>query len=254
MHYQRLEQLFFRVDSGETARLQIGKFTLERVHASPNIYIIENFLSTAELQYLHHIAESTNRFQRSYVDAVPSESSPTGADNGALDSRKTTSHYDTSHRTSTFVSFAPHQDAKCAGIETKAAELLGCWSSANGVIEPLQLVRYRKGQFFGAHHDLGDYNAETHSVDLPPKSIFAKRRIVTLFCYLNSVPEGGATHFPSLTTGNGSCELRIEPVPGRAVLFANITGDGQPDPRTIHAGEPVETGIKYGLNIWVCEE
>jgi hypothetical protein len=62
------------------------------------------------------------------------------------------------------------------------------------------------------HTDLGDYNAETHCVDLPPKSIFAKRRIVTLFCYLNSVPEGGATHFPSLTAGKGSGNLRIEPV------------------------------------------
>jgi hypothetical protein len=103
MHYQRLEQLFFRVESSsgtlsnQTGRLQIGKFILERVHASPNIYIIENFLSTAELQYLHHIAESTNRFQRSYVDAAvppPSESSPSTGDiiidKAVVDSRKTT--------------------------------------------------------------------------------------------------------------------------------------------------------------------
>jgi len=43
--------------------------------------------------------------------------------------------------------------------------------------------------------------------------------------------------------------VRVQPVPGRAVLFSNVLASGQPDVRTIHAGETVTRGIKYGLNI-----
>jgi hypothetical protein len=74
-------------------------------------------------------------------------------------------------------------------------------------------------------------------------------------------------------------------VAGRAILFSNVLSSGFPDPRTIHAGEPVlaanhkrnqnlkneatsttmtnmsstnncnsdNAAIKYGLNIWICE-
>lgn len=287
-----------------TTSIRIGRFVLHRVHASPNVYVIDNFLTAPELRYLLHMATRHERqYQRSYVDATtctetlsnnnPNEDSKNCRNPQVKDDTETSepvescsSRYDKSHRTSTFVSFAPHQDAKCSAIEDKAAKLLACWSSANGAVEPLQLVRYRKGQFFGVHHDLGDYHAELGTVALPPPCAVLgarnrRRRMVTLFCYLNKVPSGGATYFPALRGTNqrqrlNSCTfkpndngnvdshedntpphaeegLRIEPMPGRAVLFANIVASGQPDPRTIHAGEPVLDGVKYGLNIWICE-
>lgn len=183
---------------------------------------------------------ATSKFQRSYVDAHATDAA-----------------YDTSHRTSTFLPFDKQQDAKVAGIEQKAAELLGCWSSTE-TVEPLQLVRYLPGQFFSAHHDLGDYDEETGQVTLPPRSLFCKRRVVTLFCYLNAVESGGSTHFPatSCRSGEGIGEgrgLRVQPCAGRAVLFSNILKTGQPDPRTIHSGEVVTAGTKFGLNVWICE-
>ena len=172
-----------------------------------------------------------------------------GADASAQDGNDNNedkgSHYDTTHRTSTFVSFQKQQDATIARIEAKAAELLGCWSTTS--VEALQLVRYQEEQFFGVHHDMGDYNEETGQVALPPKSWYSKRRVVTLFCYLNDVEEGGATWFPVP-------DVRVQPVPGRAVLFSNVLASGQPDARTIHAGETVTRGVKYGLNIWICED
>jgi len=187
-------------------------------------------LNAADLNYLLQATQKYG-FQRSYVDQIEDAAG--------------TSHYDNSHRTSTFVSFQKQQDAIISRIETKAADLVGCYS--NHTVEPLQLVRYKKGQFFGVHHDMADYNEETGEVALPPKSPMAKRRVVTLFCYLNEVPAGGATHFPVPN-------VRVAPQAGRAVLFSNIGASGQPDPRTIHAGEPVQEGEKFGLNIWICEE
>ena len=116
---------------------------------------------------------------------------------------------------------------------------------------------------FNVHHDLGDYDDETGLVELPPKSLFSKRRIVTIFCYLNDVDHGhgGETAFPSCPLsspgddGPADAErvLKIRPHPGRAVIWSNVLPNGQPDPRTVHAGLPVERGIKYGLNIWITE-
>jgi prolyl 4-hydroxylase len=95
---------------------------------------------------------------------------------------------------------------------------------------------------------MGDYNPETGVVDLPPKHILNnKRRLVTIFCYLNDVEKGGYTQFPLLG-------LNVEPKAGRAVIWQNVLHSGLPDARTVHAGTPVEEGIKYALNIWLCEE
>ena len=129
-------------------------------------------------------------------------------------------------------------------------DMLGCLMEQ---IEPLQIVRYKPGQFFDMHHDMADINANGDVV-LPPKRYEAKRRLVTLFVYLNTLSDeqGGCTYFPNCNN------LRIRPQRGRLVIWSNVTANGQPDARTIHAGEPViqsPTGFaKYGLNIWICEE
>jgi prolyl 4-hydroxylase len=140
-------------------------------------------------------------------------------------------------------------DSKITALEQRIASMLGCWIHQ---IEPLQLVRYKPGQFFGVHHDMGDL-LENDSVLLPKKNIHVKRRLVTLFIYLNSLEkeQGGCTYFPK-------CNIRVQPQRGRLVIWSNTTKEGLPEPRTIHAGEPVrsedENFIKYGLNIWICEE
>lgn len=157
--------------------------------------------------------------------------------------------FDNQHRTSSFLSFENQQDRVISAIEQRAAALLGCWSPVSRV-EPLQLVRYQTGQFFGLHHDLGDWNEESGQVLLPPKAWYMKRRVATVFCYLNTLPSpqaGGETFFPRAS------DLTIAPQQGKAILFCNISADGSPDPRTIHAGNTVTEGTKYGLNIWISE-
>ena len=205
--------------------LRLGPVQLHCVSVEPYIYVIDNFLKSIDLEYLDTKIQKSS-FEKSFVDNNMEHKSQ-----------------ETSQRTSTFFSFEKGQDVRTVAIERRAADLLGCSPSQ---IEPLQLVRYFPGQFFGTHHDLGDLN-DDGEVMLPKKSFFVKRRLVTLFCYLNDCARGGATHFE--VPG-----IRVEPKRGRVVVFPNITGDGLPDPRTIHAGEPVLEGVKYGLNIWICEE
>ncbi|KAL3912119.1 MAG: hypothetical protein SGARI_001318 [Bacillariaceae sp.] len=285
---------------------------------------MDNFLSEAELDYFDQkIQSKVFSFQRSFVDNMDNidnmeeynnsddgveeeeeDEKNSDAEEGNSDSdsadavtvpapttakkkrkrkrkRATATILDDTHRTSTFYPFRKLQDTRVAALEHRIASLLGCW-----------LVRYEPGQFFGVHHDMGDLK-DDDTVALPPKSLATgvKRRLVTLFCYLNSLEDdqGGATHFPKC--GN----LRVKPKRGRAVLWSNVTEDGQPDERTIHAGETVidnsrsrsrcckpeatddgnddgaaakkgkrgkknkqeeeqQQLVKYGLNIWICEE
>mmetsp|Transcript_17490 Transcript_17490/g.49407 ORF Transcript_17490/g.49407 Transcript_17490/m.49407 type:complete len:665 (+) Transcript_17490:3-1997(+) len=101
---------------------------------------------------------------------------------------------DTLHRTSTFFAFRKLHNQKIASLEQRIASMLGCWVHQ---IEALQLVRYLPGQFFGVHHDMGDL-LDDGDVVLPPKHLAVKRRLVTVFVYLNTLEEGqgGCTYFP----------------------------------------------------------
>jgi prolyl 4-hydroxylase len=209
---------------------QVGRLLLKKVHDSPHIYLIDNYLTEADLLRCTQIIK-TSAFEKSFVDNPESKEVLV----------------DTEHRTSTFVSVPKQADSKISAMERKSAELLGI---SVGQMEPLQIVRYRQDQFFGIHHDLGIFNDDDCSVELPPKHTLYKRRLATIFCYLNDVAEGGCTYFPLCN------DLRVQPKRGRAVLFCNILQDGDADPKTVHAGEPVrgKGSIKYGLNIWACEE
>ena len=221
---------------------------MKRVYRNPPVYVIDNFLTPSDLEYFDDKIASL-RFQKSYVDNMQKEEDEKGTDNkGGTTTNARSTLYDNSHRTSTFFGFKKLHDTRIAALEQRIADLLGCWVHQ---IEALQLVRYLPTQFFGIHHDLGDL-LDTDEVTLPPKNQFAKRRLVTLFCYLNTLDKnsGGCTYFPKCG------DLRVKPVKGRAVLWSNIMGTGMPDPRTIHAGEAVQGAdtVKYGLNVWICEE
>jgi prolyl 4-hydroxylase len=104
--------------------------------------------------------------------------------------------------------------------------------------EQLTVLRYLPGQQYRPHRDY-----------LPPGTLqmdrpHAGNRIRTICVYLNAVQAGGATEFP--VPG-----LRIDPLPGRAVIFDNLTPDGSPDPDSLHAGMPVDAGEKWLATLWI---
>ena len=41
---------------------------------------------------------------------------------------------------------------------------------------------------------------------------------------------------------------------GDAVLWWNVDENGKEDSKTLHAGEPVEAGAKWALNLWLREK
>ena len=131
------------------------------------------------------------------------------------------------------------QDAVVACIEGRASSLTG-FPTVN--IESLQVVWYRSGQEYRPHFDY-----------FPPGSAGTERelsrggqRMVTLFVYLNTVPErnGGATVFPVLN-------VTIPAVKNTAAFWYDMTPDGKEDARTLHGGAAVSDFEKFGLNIWI---
>ncbi|MDR0181533.1 2OG-Fe(II) oxygenase [Lysobacter arvi] len=115
-------------------------------------------------------------------------------------------------------------------------------ASAAGVpldhAEHLVVLRYEPGQEYRPHRDYR-----------PPSSIERDRpdagnRMRTICVYLNEVEAGGQTEFPV-------AGLQVQPRPGRAVVFENLHADGTPDPDSLHAGLPVERGVKWLATLWL---
>lgn len=83
--------------------------------------------------------------------------------------------------------------------------------------------------------------------------------------YIDADCEGGGTEFPKVRmpdTGHGRwCEflacgdeqkmgVTFKPIKGNAVFWENLRSDGRGYEETYHAGLPVLSGSKVGLNIW----
>lgn len=96
--------------------------------------------------------------------------------------------------------------------------------------EPIQVLRYSGPQQYRPHLDA-------------PRGL-ANQRILTALVWLNYDYDGGETHFTKLG-------VRLRGQQGDAVIFSNVTADGLPDPRTEHAGLPVNSGTKFIATRWI---
>lgn len=231
-----------------------GRLRLQRVHSSPHIYTIHNFLTARELTVLQEkirVAHEKNMFHQSFLDVGGAVSRKRNRDDEQKNQSTMTLNQ---QRTSTFIHFSKLSDSVIASIENRAADLL---LLPNHSIEPLQLVRYSKGQYFHDHHDMGVL-FEDGSVELPKKSAMTPpRRIVTILVYLNDLPDGsgGSTQFPLLSDNQSSGCFSIRPEKNMAVIWCNLLKDGMPDQRVVHRGEIIkEECFKYAMNIWACED
>ncbi len=109
--------------------------------------------------------------------------------------------------------------------------------------EQLQVVRYHPGQRYLAHFDSYDRSTRVG------KRCTARggQRIATALLYLHPPEAGGATRFPRL-------ELTVDPLLGRLLVFQNCGDNTQePHPLSLHAGEPVDAGVKWIANLWFRE-
>ncbi len=124
-------------------------------------------------------------------------------------------------------------------IEDRVCKIVSCNVHQ---IEPLQVVHYSKGQFYKPHHDYFEPG------DFDPK---LGQRLHTFLIYLNDVApsDGGLTFFPQLN-------IRVQPERGAALYFRDLDMSGNPDPRTLHAGETILNPKveKWAINVWIREK
>lgn len=143
--------------------------------------------------------------------------------------------YASGFRTSFSGDLDPH-DPLVAGISKRIDALLGVDAEIG---EPIQGQRYLPGQQFKPHNDWF-YTSEAY---WPHEDARGGQRSWTAMAYLNAVEAGGATAFTALG-------FQIEPKPGALLLWNNALPDGRPNEATLHAGTPVERGVKYVITKW----
>ncbi|MFZ1744113.1 MAG: 2OG-Fe(II) oxygenase [Pontixanthobacter sp.] len=105
--------------------------------------------------------------------------------------------------------------------------------------EAIQGQRYHVGQQFKPHHDFFHTDQDYWKLERGRGG----QRSWTAMAFLNPVQQGGATEFPELG-------LKIAPQPGVLLVWNNADVDGVPNTNTLHAGTPVEAGVKYVLTKW----
>ncbi len=140
-------------------------------------------------------------------------------------------------RTSEGMFFKRAESELVARIEARIARLLR-WPLENG--EGLQVLHYRVGAEYKAHHDYFDTTQ-------PGTATILKRggqRVGTLVMYLNHPERGGGTTFPEVG-------LTVAPQRGNAVFFSY--DKPHPSTRTLHAGAPVLAGDKWVATKWLRE-
>ena len=125
--------------------------------------------------------------------------------------------------------------------------------------EPANVLRYTEGQHYAAHND-----------HFPQQEGDGGRnRLATVFVHLAAPKRGGATHFPlAVGAGDpvtvppaeivnvrcGESGVKVPSVEGTATLFYSLRADGAPDPFSLHAGCPPESGTKWAIANWVWNE
>lgn len=112
--------------------------------------------------------------------------------------------------------------------------------------------RYNTSGHYAHHYDWATANKQS-------------RRVSTFMVYLKADCTGGGTNFPRLSMPHDEkwCEyiecppgqdgtqgVTFKPKKGAAVYWENFDANGIGYKETIHAGMPVKTGTKIGLNIW----
>lgn len=186
---------------------------------SPRIFLIENFLSAYECDYM--IQKALPHLKRSTVVSAAAD-------------------YEETHegRTSKGMFFEQRpSDRILRKIEKRIAQLTMI-PEENG--EAIQVLTYGRGEEYRPHYDYFDNST-------PGGALCYNRggqRIATLIMYLADTEAGGETIFPK-------ANIKVKPIKGNAVLFYNCTPDGVEDPLSFHGGAPVIKGEKWIATKWM---
>ena len=198
-------------------------YKLEILHKNPNIILIKDFLSFDECDHIIKVG-----------DPLVKKSEVCGKMGSRPDKSRTSW---TAHIGKKLIT-KDYQDKVLLNIYDKAARF--CNQNVKN-IEPVQLVRYKPGQYFKSHYDYLDTRLPLYKNNVEKNG----QRLVTFFVYLNNVEDGvgGATYFKKINK-------TFKASKGQAIFWYNMI-DGKVDTQTLHSGTEIKKGTKYGMNIWV---
>jgi len=196
-------------------------FDLTVLHQNPYIVKVSHFLTDSEIDKLLEMAHA-----RGF-------SASTTVSNDKL----VTSTFRTS--LTSYITDPGHYNSYSSEIQNILKKVCSLVECDIRQIEQLMVVKYEESQYYLDHHD---YFSPIHVNSMGP----AGQRYATFFCYLNTLEEdaGGETEFPRIG-------VKARPNKGDATFWWNELPSGTLMDDTLHRGNPVKKGIKYGLNIWV---
>ena len=184
-----------------------------QIHANPPMYLVEDFLTPFECQFLIHSADGSLT-PAPVVGKGSGEISPS--------------------RTSTTCYLAredlPDYLRKVSLLTSKPVE--HC--------ELPQVGRYLPSQQYLYHYDAFDLSNE----DGVRFASNGGQRVVTVLVYLNDCHRGGETHFPNCS------DVKVRPRQGSAVVFFPATVDGYLDKNALHAALPA-IDTKFVSQVWI---
>lgn len=190
------------------------RFTL----ADPNVALVDGLLSADECARL--IRTASGKLQRSeVVDRASGAMAISGV------------------RTSQGTHFGIGENEVVDRLERRIAALTGTRIEQG---EPLQVLHYRPGGEYLAHHDYFDPADPGSAAHLR----IGGQRVATVVVYLADVEGGGETVFPGIG-------LSIRPRAGSAAYFEYFNQQGLVDSRCLHAGAPVSRGEKWIATKWL---
>jgi hypothetical protein len=203
-----------RLEHGQALNLIPGKTTrVQEMCTAPRVLLLTDLISDEENAHLRALAE--NRLHRSTVESSQSISS---------------------ERTSSSADLKAGEDAIVQRIEARLASLCGYPVSH---FEPLQVLKYGPGEQYRPHYDYFSANPGPSG-----------QRHVSFLLYLNDENEGlqgGHTQFLKCASGT----LNVKPQRNAGVLWFDCLPNGKEDERTLHAGMPPTSGIKFAMNCWI---
>ena len=163
----------------------------------------------------------------------------------------------TVHQVRTSHSTSVDSDDVVQCIEDRALSFQG-YDISRSQLEPLQLVKYGAGEQYHFHTDW--FTNPSHAT-----AAYGGNRASSFFAYVlvTNDTTGGGTNFPRIPAPKDDrwcsvidCDepwengVTFRPKEGNAVYWDNLFSDGTGDERTLHAGLPLTTGTKIGMNIW----
>ena len=215
-----------------------GDLVLETISMTPLVFSVKEFLLDDEVDVIlelsmPHLAPS------SVVLADGDENRPS-----------------TDWRTSTTYWLDSSAHSVVRNIDKRTSDLVKVPVSHQ---ESVQVLRYEKTQQYDQHVDYFSPDRYRNSPSVLEDIEYGyKNRMITVFWYMSDVAKGGHTNFaragglPSPASKKGCVQgLSVVPEKRKVIVFYSMLPNGESDPMSLHAGCPVEEGIKFSGNKWI---